>query len=290
MGQSTHNGVHFPHPNPKTTKGGCGADKADKADRVDKTPKHTMSKVEDDAPPTLEPAPVLGTHARDTMMRSALDKVAADKTADKTTGDDKDDGGSMRLMTSKDMQKLGNDPSAVVYEYKHKRMFEPKPIEETAKTVALLRMLYQDLLELLPEASDAELRTLILEEEPSLEEFRTNIMLFTSTTTRAFHDGFFFKKLELFEVMREAKAQAKDNEMQFKEMVTKHIMENKLYFQSRKFDSYLHGHELEVAPSVPDRLRDLLRSRRSADKRPGTGLLDKPEGWKGITDDEGASA
>lgn len=184
---------------------------------------------------------------------------------------------SMRSFTRKEKERLLARGNVEVYELVNdeSRSFQPWHIDRVLKFSTLLRKWFVELLEHLPEASDAQLRTLLFEEHPQalLKKFIANYINNTMcSTSRDIVDDLFKEYVDLLKFDQKATIRAKGDEVKFKMLMGEYMKTHNVFFNMRTFEQ-IHGmEEIDRAP-VPDELRALLVARRKDGERPGKGLM-----------------
>lgn len=184
---------------------------------------------------------------------------------------------SMRSLTREQKQQLLQRGNVEIYELVNDdtRSFKPWPMKVVMKVTTLLRKWFVELLDHLPEAADAQLRTLLLEEhtQPLLREFTVHYINNTMcATSRDMVDELFQEYIALVQETQRATVQAKGDEVKFKMLMGEYMTRTNVFFNMRTFQQ-IHGMEaLDRAP-VSEALRSLLSARRKRGERPGAGLM-----------------
>ena len=184
---------------------------------------------------------------------------------------------SMRSLTREQKKKLLERGNVEIYELVNDetRAFRPWPILRMLKLTTLLRKWFVELLDHLPEATDAQLRTILFEEHPqaTLKKFVGNYIQNTMcATSRDIVDELFQDYVNLVKYNQQAMIKAKGDEVKFKMLMGEYMKKNRVFFNYRTFQQ-IHGMtEVHCEPISPE-LRNMLKTRRAANERPGVGLM-----------------
>lgn len=194
----------------------------------------------------------------------------------------------LRSLTARDKERLAQQDGVEVWGFtRHEYTEEEKrtrtlDAEGIVLMKALLRRQYEALLDHLPEASDEELRSLVLEESSHPKDMRDFFLRYSAharTATCRFIPNVTVRTS--FAILRRAaalKQQFGADELKFKEELGKFLlsMKEKAYYSSRSFDEVVASGPLKTAP-ISSEHRVLLAARRAAGDRPGAGLLERDE-------------
>lgn len=188
----------------------------------------------------------------------------------------------VRSLTAADKERLAAQDRVAVYDFTVKRHegeaaeVELMPYQDVLALKVLMRELFEELLDHLPEARDEVLRGIMLSEHPELRPFTLRYSAHAQTATSRFipHITFGYS-LELIEKCVQLHHTFGDDEVGFKDALGKYMVSrgNNLYYSSRSFGQLMGDTELPVeAPSAEELAT--LEARRKAGERPGAGLLD----------------
>lgn len=173
-------------------------------------------------------------------------------------------------LTEADMEVLRARGDTTVYTYEGREV-EAMDDEERERACALLRAKYTTLLASLPEATDDQLRTLLLEETPFFQRlFDTTVVHVVNATCRGVKRGEFKRFIAAQEWIRRNKPLFDEATLVSKYLEYADTL--KLDFQARDRMSYVENNIIKLA-AVSDDMRALLAVRRERGERPGAHLL-----------------
>lgn len=184
---------------------------------------------------------------------------------------------SMRSLTRQQKQALLDRGRVEIYELVNdeSRAFKPWPMLKVLQLTTLMRKWFVELLDHLPEATDAQLRTILFEEHTQalLHKFIRHYIQHTMcATSRDMVDALFQDYVALVQEAQRATVEAKGDEVKFKMIMGDYMKRTNVFFNTRTF-TQIHGMEAVDCADVPAHLRALLASRRQRGERPGAGLM-----------------
>ena len=182
-----------------------------------------------------------------------------------------------RVLTRETRAALLERPNTELYEtaIDKSKCFKPWPIEMTIKLRVLIRKWFTELLEHLPEASDEQLRSILLAEHPSatLGDFRSKyVITFMTATNRHMVDDLFAQSVALTRASQSALVRANGDEIAFKAMMGEYMKKNPVYFNVCDFTQMRGVSEVPLEDATAEQVA-LLAERRATNTRPGAGLL-----------------
>lgn len=185
----------------------------------------------------------------------------------------------VRSLTGAEKERLASTPGVEVWEFKAKprtaRKHRILNYNELAGFKCLVREAYAELLALLPEATDEELRWVLLKEHPTWRSFMEQYVTHAMTSTSRFTtDGVFAESMDLLMTAGRLKQKYGDDDIGLKEAIAEFMQSRKVYYSSRSFMQIVDPGTLTTTQPT-DELMRLLHSRRESGDRPGSGLLQR---------------
>ena len=187
----------------------------------------------------------------------------------------------VRGLTRDEMQHYADQKHVEVWEFKMdtSKAWKPWLFDDVAALKCLLRQWFVDLLEAVPEATDRQLRGLLLEEHGANDKVRFFVQHYIShamsATSRWIVDQLFDQSLSIIAYAGTAMRESKGNDLKFKEKMAKFIQDKRIKYSAREFEHLVALDEFPCDP-FPSDLRPILAERRASGMRPGKGLLQRP--------------
>lgn len=187
-------------------------------------------------------------------------------------------------MTHEDRKKLAAQKNVEIWQFKNQKLREDAKktpvltVQQVINMKVLLRKAFRELLHRLPEATDEQLRWLMLREHPAWDWAfcRRYSGHAQNATSRWITTTSFRHSLELARTVAVAKQKFPDNVEEARAYVADFMAHHakSMYWSSRSFDQATSDTAMPVL-ECPEELQKLLAERRGRGEEPGKGLLER---------------